>query len=309
MKKAIYMVVNDDVDKTMLTIKSSVEVNTCNHYVFYDSNQIEIGDYAKVENSRIKFIDLNEVIDVKFYHVMAKYVEVSHHHPAVLFVINTLAEYDYIIYLSQKVFVVSEFDCDEYINDEVFIAPPLAAPFDDRFVTNQFINKYHINQRVYLSEDMLIIKPKLFIEQEILKKFEKFVEDLYYQTKIDVNSNKIIRIPTLLTFNLFVGQGIKNRYLAQRFLLNIEYTIDYSGEMAAFYLDESLDYGRRLDEQANFKEIDYTENIYHLEYLLYILKFCLEKQIYPKEVLDFNIAYVKEQIIERNGIYQERLGQ
>ncbi|WOO89376.1 hypothetical protein R2F61_01345 [Mollicutes bacterium LVI A0078] len=308
MKYAIYTVVNNDVRKSLLTILSSQKYNDVDHYIFYDENFSSIIKELKINFNNVKLIEIQEFaseLDLKSF---SKFVDDSHH-PACLFAVEYLKGYDSIIYISDRIHVTREFEIEKYNLSRTFVAPPIAIPFNDDFVSNNFINTHKLNNKTFLSDDFVVVNTAKFIENKVLTRLMEFSEELYYQSKIDLNTNVLKRVPSLIVYNIFTANCESFDYLPQNYMLDIAYTSDFVGEMISFYQKEQLDYFSLLENQIEFTQIDFESDIYNLEYVLTLLNFMLESNIVEESIVVQNMNVVNEIILNRNKSYQMRLGQ
>lgn len=308
METAIFTVTSDEFQKSLLSILSSSKYNPCPHYIFYeqiDEAQVQI---AMQNYPQIKFMSIEAVADINQYQIYSKYLE-HHHHPATLFVVDYLQQYSSIVYISNRIHVTGKFEHEQFIDEQVFLAPPLASPFNDKFVSNKFLERHNIRERVFLSEDLVVINPKQFIKLDVLARFAIFTEELYYQSKLDKQANAINRIPSLYAFNLFVANNIPYKYLPQNYMLDISYTIDYQSKMLSFYQPSSVIYLEKFDHQMEFADANIMSDVYHLEYHLFVLEFLKELKISDLSVINHNLNFINKLIIKRNIKYQQRLNQ
>lgn len=298
---AIFTVVNNDVTKGLITVLSSVRYNDVPHYLFCEKLEPKlISSYPN-----IKFVSIGEVIDAFQYQGFTKST-LDAEQLLFLFIIEYLKAYQTVTYLSEKVHVTDAFDYLEYYNSELFMAPPTSSPFETEYATNQFINEYSLDTRVYLNHNFIVINREQFINQKILSKFIKFCHELYNQAQI--NAKNLTRIPASYGFNLFAA-NLSYYYLPQNYLLDIEYTATYNDRMIAFYQSVVFDYSSPIDEQIDLLEIDVFSDTYNFEYLLFEIEFLAENALIAKESLNRNKRIIDELILKRNINCQERLGQ
>ncbi len=308
MKYAIYTVVNNNINKSLITILSSAKYNNVDHYIFYEQNDSCVTNELIEKFSQLQFVQIESIANDIDYKLFSKYVE-DHHHPAMLFTVEFLKNYTNIIYLSDRIHVTKQFSIENYDLSSTFLAPPVSVPYKDNFVSNSFIDSHKLNNRTYLSEDFVVINTKRFINNNVLERLAKFSEDLYYQSKLELNTNTLIRIPSHIVYNMFTANNESFNYLPQNFMLDIEYTSDFVGEMVSFYQPTQLDYYQKFDEQIEFIELDLESDVYNLEYLIILLQFMLEENLALSNIVNYNIQYIEQVILDRNLAYQMRLGQ
>lgn len=300
--KAIFTLVNENVNESLIALLSSKKHNDVPHYLFYD----EINEDLITQFPQLKFIQIESIVAASEYQKFSKYID-THHHPALFFMVEYLSQYSAVTYISERVHVTERFDFDKYYNNQLLLAPPIAKPFTKEVASNKFIEAHRISTKTYLSEDLVIINTKRFIDEQILQKFSIFTEDLYNNS--EATSNQLSRIPSRYAFNLFIAEGIDYKYLPQNYLLDIEYTANYNDTMVAFYQSHVFDFNIRIDEQIELIDLDITKDVYNLEYLLYVLEFLKSTGLVETKMLEYNEQMIAELILKRNGIYQMRLDQ
>ncbi len=298
---AIFTVVNNNVTNSLITILSSAKHNDVPHFLFYEEIDDEIIDKYK----QVNFVPISSIVEATKYQVFTKYIE-QHHHASLFYMVEYLKDYQTVTYLSEHVHVTAEFDYLQFLGEEVFMAPPLAVPFNEEYASNKFIEKYNINTRVYLAEDFVVFNTKQFIEQQIILKFEEFSEELFNQAQN--NLNVITRIPSGYVLNLFAA-NYQHKYLPQNYLLDIKYTAEYHQQMIAFYQPATFDYNLNIDDQLELLKIDVAADTYNLEYLLFTLEFLEDTDLVSKSMLTYNYQILVDLILDRNSKYQMRLGQ
>ncbi len=311
MKSAIYTVINDNITKSIFAIIASYEKNKdVAHYIFYFGSEHDVSEYEK-HYSHIRWIDLEWWDDKNLFNSLqelTRYVDFNYHNPIFFSIVKYFKAYDYAVYISSHVHILNEFKADAFVFEYTLAAPQIATPIDTDFITNSFKETHAINDNVYLASDIIIFNSKAFIDNQIEDKMKLFFRNLYYQTRIQANEKtSLTRIGLETAFNLFCASGVEYKYLPQNYLLDIEYTNDYSGQVIGLYQLTELDYEQRLDSQPQFLEIDYEENIYHLEYMVLYINFLNDHQLVRQSIIDFNLQYLSDLIIMRNKIYQKRL--
>lgn len=307
MKKiAIYTVISEDAKSSTLSLESSRRLQpNLDHYIYYENSSEQINELIK-QFPKLIWKQIDEQLLLQEVTLFERFLDFGYHHPALFHCCKQLMEYDKVVYISEHIHIMHQFNSDHFNVSKPFIGPQLASPVDMRFITNSFKEAHKLSDAVYLSIDLLCFDPKLIKKQNLLQEFEEFAHQLYYQNRIS-DSVSESRIGIEKALNAFCSTDIGYHYLPQNYMLDIEYTIDYTGPVIGIYQKLDIDYTTRLDKQVNFLEIDYFENVYHLEYMVLITTFISNIGYAKRSDIDYNLNYLQNQIIMRNKIYQSRL--
>lgn len=313
MQVAIYNVVKDSIENSVISITSALKHNPdLLGYIFLDFKIFESVELFQEANPNIKFLDINEFESIEYEsNKLIKYIDFEDNHPMFLnfaqyFIDNN---FDYIIYTHEKNYHIDKFE--NLYHDTLISAAQLNHAREIKKASNKFKYSEQITERLFYNDKFIIFNLKKLVEVNLFDALLLFIENYYYSVE-DYDENKKIEAYYFIdVLNQYLGKIHSHTLLPQKYF--VEVTNQYPYFDPEVVINQSLEFNYFDKQFIGYEEI--RHNFYNvfaqLEYIEMILEYIITNiNFFPTaelEVINEAQADLEEMIIDRNTKYQEMI--